>query len=433
MIKKHKKLILGIIIILIAVIAGVFYFLGDNSNYKFKEIEPISELTKEDYIEDFEYAFNTLKNYYPFFEVNKEVNGIDWVGNYEKYKEKIENVNTDTEFYVAMGEILEDLNNGHTHMIPEEMGIDIAYIYSSYPRLDWRSNIFNLFKESNVQARYNITNETFGKFKEKQNKEYDTTEEENLSMGILNGDIGYIGIKSMATPNEESKKFLKDKENLEKFLIKNEKSKALIIDIRNNGGGASRYWSDFILPMVIDKEYLNPEYSFFKSGDLLNKAIFNSGAKKIDYDKLEDFPKKTLDIVKKFDKFSKWEDTVEPNENSIKFKGNIYLLVNKKVYSSSEKLATFSKESGFATLIGEQTGGDGIGSDPMVIALPKTGYLLRFPKQLGVTGKGSINEKDKTLPDYKIEDSNKKLEIKNGKVDINGDKVLEKVIDLEKK
>ena len=86
MIKKHKKLFMGIIIILVAILAGRFYFLGDNSNYKFKDIESIPKLTKEDYIEDFDYAFNTLKNYYPFFEVNKEINDIDWIGNYKKYK-----------------------------------------------------------------------------------------------------------------------------------------------------------------------------------------------------------------------------------------------------------------------------------------------------------------------------------------------------------
>ena len=90
---------------------------------------------------------------------------------------------------------------------------------------------------------------------------------------------------------------------------------------------------------------------------------------------------------------------VKPDINSIKFKGNIYLLVDDSVYSSSETLASFCKETGLAKLVGTKTGGDGIGIDPIQINLPNSGYVLRFPNNLGVTSSGSINELDKTSPD----------------------------------
>ena len=93
---------------------------------------------------------------------------------------------------------------------------------------------------------------------------------------------------------------------------------------------------------------------------------------------------------------------LRPRKDSIKFKGKIYLLVDKKVFSSSEKLASFAKESGLATLVECKTGGDGIGSDPYLIALPNNGYILRFTKELGVTSKGRINEVDKTEPDIDV-------------------------------
>ena len=41
------------------------------------------------------------------------------------------------------------------------------------------------------------------------------------------------------------------------------------------------------------------------------------------------------------------------SDATAKFEGNIYLLVDKEVHSSSVQFSIFSKNSGFATLIGE--------------------------------------------------------------------------------
>src|SRR5690554_1682467 len=49
---------------------------------------PNQQLTMEEKIEDFEYLYNLFKENYPFFEVNKRLNGIDWLSNKEHYIEK---------------------------------------------------------------------------------------------------------------------------------------------------------------------------------------------------------------------------------------------------------------------------------------------------------------------------------------------------------
>jgi C-terminal processing protease CtpA/Prc len=46
-------------------------------------------------------------------------------------------------------------------------------------------------------------------------------------------------------------------------------------------------------------------------------------------------------------------------ENSIGFKGKIFLLVYNALYSSSESFAAFCKGTGFAEIVGTNTGGDG--------------------------------------------------------------------------
>ncbi len=57
---------------------------------------------------------------------------------------------------------------------------------------------------------------------------------------------------------------------------------------------------------------------------------------------------------------------------------------------------------------------------------------MRFPKQMGVTGKGSINDLEKTKPDITVIDSSVKYSFGENQININADKCLEKVLELEK-
>lgn len=93
-------------------------------------------------------------------------------------------------------------------------------------------------------------------------------------------------------------------------------------------------------------------------------------------------------------------------------------------------LASFAKNSKMAILVGERTAGDGLGSDPMLIDLPNSGYVLRFPKELAMTEKGSINELEQTTPDVIVQDSIKKIKFdSDGEVIINNDKVIMNIIE----
>jgi hypothetical protein len=56
----------------------------------------------------------------------------------------------------------------------------------------------------------------------------------------------------------------------------------------------------------------------------------------------------------------------------------------------------------FNTLVGETTGGDGIGDDPAICVLPNSGYIFRFTKEMGLTSDGTCNFEHKTEPDIKV-------------------------------
>ena len=92
---------------------------SDINSINLKELEPKDfNLSKEDYIEDFDFVYKTLKEYYPFFELNSELNNINWLDNKEKYESYISNSTNDISFYQRMNEVLNELNNPHTQLIP---------------------------------------------------------------------------------------------------------------------------------------------------------------------------------------------------------------------------------------------------------------------------------------------------------------------------
>jgi C-terminal processing protease CtpA/Prc len=97
------------------------------------------------------------------------------------------------------------------------------------------------------------------------------------------------------------------------------------------------------------------------------------------------------------ERFTTASKTIKP-QNSVGYKGKVYLLVDDYVYSSSESFAAFSKASGFAELVGITTGGDGIGIDPCMLALPNSGLVVRFSLDMGINSDGTVNEKEHTKP-----------------------------------
>ena len=60
----------------------------------------------------------------------------------------------------------------------------------------------------------------------------------------------------------------------------------------------------------------------------------------------------------------------------------------------------FSKATGFAALVGQRTGGDGIGEDPIPIVLPNSGLIVRYSAVYGVTADGTGSQEFGTEPDF---------------------------------
>lgn len=383
-------------------------------------------LTEEQKIEDFNYLYKTIEENYPFLETNKRLNNVDWLSKKEEYLQRVKNTKSDIEFLMTLNSILSELNNGHTHMITNSSQFrDFREIYSM--NKGWQKKVqLPVLNNKKALARYNINkNEKIQVLNQEKNENTEGIKNASTK-DIVEGKIGYIYIPQMISYYNMGK----DIELIDKYLNNIKEYQALIIDIRGNSGGDSYYWISYLVPKLIDKVYENTTYSFWKDGEIINnylkksKVKYSTGfgeVKDLDTTKLVNLQ---VEVKEDFKYYSKNTMEISPSEDSIKFKGNIYMLVDKGVYSSSEAFASFAKQTGFATLIGERTGGDGIGSDPLLHMLPNSGYIFRFSKDMGTIADGTSNEEFKTEPDYLIEYAGKTGNFEN-------DYCIKKVLELE--
>ena len=405
--KSLKRVIISLtlaILLLTSVLAPSIYYAVTAFRLN---VATASPLTLEEKLEDFAFLYETIRDNYPFLDVNKRLHGIDWLANQTAYQEQIETTHLrGGSFARDIQLILSDLNNGHTHLLADRSTIEqFRSIYAISKEYGyWQTINFEVLNHPLVLSQYGLEPYVFS------STTSDTASStEPLDRAIHNASvqdliperIGLITVPSMIQGYE----LAYDRELITTYLQQAKNYQALIIDIRGNGGGNSNYWQTFLLPLIVNQPYTVTNYSFYKAGDFIQKYFkarkgrANSLAK-LDSTALPMLPSEVLTDFSYFDDFTL---SVLPDEASIYFKGNLYLLVDQGVYSSSEMLAMFAKDSGALTLIGSQTGGDGIGSDPLLAMLPNSGYVFRFSKELGTVADGTCNEEYKTIPDYIVD------------------------------
>lgn len=405
------------VITILVIITFVFTEIAANFGWLLREEknDNIRQLTKQEKLEDFDYMYKILQENYPFFEVNKRLNGTDWLGRKEEYINRIRATYNDESFFNTMSQILSELHNGHVHMVSKNNYLDFKATYEKYS--DGRKAWVEEINKPETTERYSsmIGTETPKAIAK------DGSSNNVKAMDLEKGKIGYISIKSFLDGNldEDMKIILPYLEGIKDY-------KALIIDIRGNGGGTNTYWAD-IVERLIDEPVEERYYMAFRGGEFEEKffkEIYGAGFEKLtpisalDKENFQDPPPELKEDFKYYDKFI---DRFEP-KNPIGFKGKIYLLVDQHVFSASEQFASFAKSTGFATLVGEKTGGDGIGFEPAICSLPNSGYLFRFSQEMGLTSSGSCNFENKTEPDIVVQPEKKS--------NISEDKAIQAVLKL---
>lgn len=352
-----------------------------------------SQLTEKQKLEDFDYLFNTLKDSYPYFGVLERENDIKWLDYEEKFKDAVRKTKNDKEFIKVISQILGSLHSGHTDLSPTYARDYYTAVYKNMSRKRW---LETLQKGNDYWPELlgQKSNSKRSKAKQKYNKK-------GLECIILDQDnIAVLKIKSFDTFQMK-----KDVKRINKFLKKVENYPHLIIDIQDNGGGNSRYWSDYIVPELSSVNNALTSYYAIRNSDFLKSYFDDIKWDKTDYSALKELNNLPPEVNEKDYFIASDIDTIF-GEQTNKFAGKIYLLVNRNVYSSAEGFAVFCKSTKWATVVGETTAGDGVGIDPVIAILPNSKILFRFPGEMGLNPDGSSNEEMNTTPDIKIDASN---------------------------
>ncbi len=389
-----KRKVLSLIIIFVF---GIFIYIISQPK--------TNQLSTKEKIEDFEYMYDVIKNGYPYLDVNKRRNNVDWIENKDKYMKKIKNTKNDEEFIEETSSIVSELGNKHTQLI------DNKNRYKLFKKAYANNNWYDFLDDKKVVDRYNSIKP---KIKISKN---DFSKKELILKDVVKDKVGYMYLPSMPSSNGSTDKALSYINTLKDY-------EALIIDIRGNGGGSDSYWQGIVSKLIKNDIKIHGYRVYMNNSEIIKKY---TDARNLNLEPIGNLPvnkeKAPKETFKKFSNFEKIYYTIKP-KNNLNFKGNIYLLIDENVYSSAESFSMFCKETKFATLIGQTTGGDGGGIDPVLFKLKNSGLIVRMASGMYLNKDGICDEEFKTTPDFKIKSCKRTKSFKH-------DICIEKVLELE--
>lgn len=411
-----RKILISLMLIIGVLIAGFIFITIDGANYAY--------FSEEEKLEDFDYLWNELDRSYPFFGV-AERSEIDVMEVYEEYRQEIADTKSDMHYLNKLNAFLHGLgDNGHLSVVSPVFYNNVVKPTFENARSSKDGSVQMLMLPWIDIACDPEVEEVYSHFVKDKNKflidkypmkEADVDERDetapvkNLDTDILVQDeIAYISINSFDFNSIEE-----DRETLFEFYEEIDGYPNLIIDIRENRGGSDLYWKNTLVAPNIEGEMSFDRYSLFKLSEV-NKPYIDSVSHMYHIAPIDQLPIKELVDERDMNEMSHYlmeRSSVEPLSTERKFEGRIWVLVSEKVYSSSENFAMFCKNTGFATLVGNTTGGDGGTIDPVFFTLPNSGLLVRYSMLLGLNNDGSSNEEYGTTPDFKVLEDEDALQI----------------------
>lgn len=362
-------------------------------------------LTAAEKQEDLDYMYRILEENYPYFNLLERKNGVDFAEEYKKIREAAGREGTDADFFVMLEWLLGKAEmTGHLSMITP---LDYDWFVEGYRNVenvpeDYHEQMkkfadvyANEGSAETYEAMQDMMWPVYGKVMDYYGEDagLETQGAPNVETEILQeGKIAYIAIHSFDMGKyEESKKTLFD------FYEQIKDYDHVIFDLTGNGGGGSMYFDALIAGPNIDEPLSASTYLLMKDGEYNRSFLGDEGFRPSAG--LSELPRMNQDDLQELPLALVEEQRVEPLYSERMLKGRLWMLVDDAVFSSSEYAAMMTKATGFATLVGMPTGGDGIGSDPLPVVLPNSKLILRYSELYGTTADGASSQEFGTEPD----------------------------------
>ena len=271
-----------------------------------------------DYMRNFDVAWNLINENYCFLGYKN----IDWDKVYDEYKPRVENAKNDFEFFDIMCDFVDVLRDGHSAIIS---------------KFDRHGSKYNIEPNGEDSPEDFISNSVVEKYLTKRR-----VTSNKFAYGLVERDgrkFTYIGYFDFQVLLSES--------DLQYIAPLVDESEGIILDIRNNPGGAGIYGATFA-------------QHFFSEKTLVGYTTKKSGPG--------------------YDDFNEpYETYVEPaTENNWAHKPTM-LLTNRSVYSTANFFTSILKLAPNVTQVGGRSGGGG--GMPETYYLPN-GWTLIFPSNV---------------------------------------------------
>lgn len=354
---------------------------------------PKTEFTLEEMLEDYDRLWDDLRANYPFFSV-LERRGINVESLRQSNREILANRIKDLNgFAFLLRDTFYRMENlAHLSLVDVDM-FDFYDSFLSLEALNEDDPQAELFFSAQTQTTYELLG---AKGASSTSIRYPEVEMEYLS----DVNAAYFHFKSFNYSLIE-----RDKDIVTDYLSSLDDVDHIIIDITGNSGGAVAYWIDNIVSPFGGTYVWEEDYVFLKKTPVNERFLIDTGL--FDIKPLSDLPAdyeippfiQELGLTHFFDRHSTY-----PAEDYagkvIEAQAKRWVLIDDDVYSAADSFAAFCKRSGWATLVGETTWGDGADRiAPVEIALKNTGLLVRFSSCTSANSDGSMNAEVGTAPD----------------------------------
>jgi len=371
--------------------------------HKYGRQAGMETISVKDALADYDYMWNILEENYPLFNVAKRKYGLSAEAIKENYREQIlacEGKRIDfCEYYELMQACVGTFRRlGH-------LSIYTPYAYQT--RLEelhaeeqsnplselgkWRMQLFN---NPLTRKRYEYLAEKYGNSQVSPN----TVNSPNLTFQDIDADTAYVKINSFMTSN-----ILSDQTALNDWFAANSHKRNIILDITGNTGGNDAYWRELLVAPNIQEELNYTSYYITSYGKDTREQFALCGVEPEDLNpdlaELLELPGFNGDDLSEVNYYKTRLVSVFPSRKEKLCQGRFFLLVDNSVSSAAEGFAMFCKATGFATVVGENTRGDGGGGNVFDIRLPKSGLLIMFRAMHSLNPDGSSNVEFGTTPD----------------------------------
>ena len=349
------------------------------------------ELTREQFLEDFDYLITALEENFPSFGIIYRRNGVDMLELASEIRERI--LDEDIEWdYLPFWNMLRvhffryAFPVGHLRLAGYNQYF--AEGYRQLPRTAQRS-VYGYFGSRLTSGL--LSDETTLLLVHNQ-EHFSAT---HIVTDIPEeGRIAYIRVPNMRgvrgstnLPNP------RDIQRVDNFYSQLEGFEHLIIDMRGLTGGWPSVFTNLLISPLIDYNLETTFYLFYMAGEYnvrfihgLPSAVF-SQRQPFQMEDLENIflpnvlTEEVLEDLSHMDyHFTRLVSVAPQSERRAPFDGKVWVLTDANNFSGAQQVAAFLYQTGFATLVGQTTGG--AAADGMIVSnfirLPNTTFQVRY-------------------------------------------------------